>query len=46
VLPILERTDAIYWWTEGYAEPPAGEGRFRDRDGLVAAAFAEISDNT
>lgn len=37
-LPVLQRIDRIYWWTEGYAEVPEG-GHFGDRDLLVEQAM-------
>jgi hypothetical protein len=33
-LPIMQRIDRVYWWTEGYDAVPAG-GHFGGRDQLV-----------
>ncbi len=38
-LPVLEQLDRVYWWTEGYASPPEGQGHFDGRDQLIERAM-------
>lgn len=38
-LPLLRRLERIYWWTEGYAEAPAGEDHFEGVEALIGGAL-------